>query len=267
MVKPESSVYGFFICCRQQKLAVLEGFGGITMKSLKSIGLGFAAALLSAGVASAAVYNFEVPQAQERGVADGAVFDAGGGIVQVAGFNYDNATNKITGNGNFAYFDGPGSNPKGGLGVCSTLGTIGNKPNQCIPNSDDNIVEGEALGVNFGDGILTSVTFLGTPLVNGGNSHDILANGNFKFSLDGVTFLDGTTDANGVWNTGGIGVSNLTGIFFAANDFELYLHQAIYDGGPPDRGPTPAPIPAAGLMLLTALGGLGFARRRRNKKA
>ncbi len=237
------------------------------MKSFKIIGLGVAATILSAGIASAAVINFEMTDRTEMGVADGTkVTDTStSNFAYVSGYSF-NGTN-ITGDSPYAYLDAPSNGKPGGLGVCKVLGTLGGKADQCDPRDDDNITTGEAVGINFGTGTLNSVTFRGDVL-GGGNTHDLLKAGNtFLWSLNGFAWNTAQTIAGGIWEPINLELSNLAGIFFATDRYELYIAEANFDGTPPDQGPTPAPIPAAGLMLLTALGGLGFARRKRAKKA
>ncbi len=238
----------------------------LTFRKIGYIAAVAAAGVLGASAASAATYNFESTPVTESGVLDGTPVMVGGGgeLVTVAGFGFGGGT--ITDKGNFAYFDGP-SGPPGGLGVCGTL----DGGNQCAPSSDDNITVGEALGINFGTGTLTSVTFRGINLddddaVNT-SSHQYLQEGStFLFSLDGLVFKQGTVGAGGVWDAeGGLDLLNANGIFFAVDDYELYVAEAEYSGGPPDGGPNPVPLPAGGLLLLTALGGLGVARKRAKK--
>lgn len=236
----------------------------LTFKKISYIAAVAAAGVIGASAASAATYNFESTSATESGVADGTIIDTGAidglQLAGVAGYEFDGTT--ITGKGNFAYLDAPSGGVPGGLGVCSVL----DANNQCNPNSDDNIVVGEAVGINFGTGTLSSVTFRGIALGAYGNSHDLLASGDtFQFSINGVDFKQGTVGAGGVWSTGGLALVDLTGIFFAVDGYELYVASAEFTGGPPTGGPNPVPLPAGGLLLLTALGGLGFARKRAKK--
>ncbi len=227
--------------------------------------IGYIAAIAAAGVlgataASATTYNFESTPVTESGVVDGTLVAVGSGgeLVGVSGFEFAGGT--ISGKGNFAYFDAP-SGPPGGLGACTALTATA----QCTPSSDDNVTTGEAVGINFGDGIVNTVTFRGTT-IGGSNSHDLLAAGNtFLFSLDGVVFKQGVVGAGGVW-TAGVAVNNVNGIYFATDNYELYIASADYTGDDnPNGGPNPVPLPAGGLLLLTALAGLGAARKRAKK--
>jgi hypothetical protein len=228
--------------------------------------IGYTAAIVAAGVlgataASATTYNFESTPVTESGVVDGTLVAVGSGgeLVGVSGFEF--AAGTISGKGNFAYFDDK-SGKLAGLGACSKLsGTA-----QCNPASDDNVTTGEAVGINFGDGTLNTVTFRGTKIGGGGDSHSLLAKGDtFLFSLDGVVFKQGVVGAGGVW-TAGVAVNNVNGIYFATDAYELYIASADYSGkGNPNGGPNPVPLPAGGLLLLTALAGLGAARKRAKK--
>jgi hypothetical protein len=240
----------------------------LTFRKISYIAAVAAAGVIGANAASAATYNFESTSVTESGVADGTVIDTGAidglQLAGLAGYDFDNVADTITGKGNFAYLDGPSGRLAGGLGVCSVL----NGGDQCNPSSDDNVTVGEAVGINFGTGNLTSVIFRGTT-IGGTNSHQLLADGStFLFSLNGLDFKQGTVGAGGVWDaTGGAGLAliNGTGIFFAVDNYEFYIASAEYNGGPPDGGPNPVPLPAGGLLLLTALGGLGVARKRAKK--
>lgn len=236
------------------------------MKSFKIIGLSVAATILSAGISSAAVIDFTDTDFTEQGVADDTkVTSVTGEFAYVSGYSFNGIN--ITGTAPSAYLDAYSGGLPGGLGVCKVLGTVGGTADQCDPKNDDNITTGEAVGINFGTGTLNSVTFRGDEL-GGDDTHALLASGSsFLWSLNGFSWTQSFVSANGIWQTGGLELSNRAGIFFATDLFELYIAKADYEGGDPDGGPTPAPIPAAGLMLLTALGGLGFARRKRAKKA
>jgi len=228
--------------------------------------IGYIAAIAAAGVlgataASATTYNFESTPVTESGVADGTLVavGAGGELVGVSAFDFAGGT--ISGKGNFAYFDAPSGQP-GGLGACTKL----DAGDQCDPSSDDNVTTGEAVGINFGDGIVDTVTFRGTAIGGGGDSHDLLASGDtFLFSLDGVVFKQGVVGAGGVW-AAGVAVNNVNGIYFATDNYELYIASVDYTGDDnPNGGPNPVPLPAGGLLLLTALAGLGAARKRAKK--
>lgn len=103
-----------------------------------------------------------------------------------------------------------------------------------------------------GDG---NVSFGDTP-VSGGSSSWSLLNPNgysniFITLKQGQSFaafwLDTTEALSGFWSTSG-----------PARSSQGLSHVSVYY-----QGPSVVPLPAAGLMLLTALGGLAFARRRK----
>ena len=229
--------------------------------------IGYIAAITAAGVfgasaASAAVvtYNFETFSAVESGVDDGDTVDGlqFGAVTFAGAIDYSGAANSPLKEGN-AYFDG--GYPAGGLGVCSTGLTAAD---QCVVPSDDNIQLGEAVGINFGTGDLTQVTF------NAEGHNDLPLGVSFLYSTDGAaTFTEAFTGADGTWNTSQALVDG-SGIWFGfggTNADQFYLSSATFDGTPPDGngGPSPVPLPAGGLLLLTALAGLGAARKRAKK--
>jgi hypothetical protein len=229
------------------------------MKLKKTITTTLAAIALS-GAAHAATMNFQDTDVTESGVADGTVVTSiTGAKAAVYGYTFGGGT--ITGSaGAFAYLDAPSGSKPGGLGTCNVLGTLGGVADQCNPTSDDNIEFDEAVGINFSEGggkavIVDSVFLRGTTQGATSGTHNVLSSGTFLWSTDGVTFTQAMTDANGIWNTGGLKLG-FGELFFATDANEIYVSSIDF---------TPVPVPAAGLMLLTALGGMGVMRRRRNK--
>ena len=225
-----------------------------------------AAVAFSAGAASAAttLYDFQVTQFDEQAVEDGTDISGIASVtapasVLVAGFGFD-GTDVLAGAGEFAYLDGDSNTKPGGLGVCSDFGVDNRFPTSapgqaCIPSSDDNIDEDEALAVSFGADAIFGEIFLR----DGG--HNAL-NGTFKYALgQGENFQVGTA-VNGIFDFGDTVVGNGI-LWLAVDDKGIYLSKAYVDGGGNNNVPPSVPLPAGGLLLATGLAGLGIARRRR----
>ena len=184
-----------------------------------------------------------------------------------AGLTIDGVTLKASGsnvNGGFAdaFFD----KGKAGLGVCSTPNVASGKSG-CATGAgagsntaDDNVSAtqgGETLTLDFGQAVRVS------QIIFTGEGHKWFQ-GSVK--INGVTYDMGTYGSNVGSNIEGgytTFAEALTGSVF---DFE-YIPVAgtstvnqFYIGA---ATVAPVPVPAAGLLLLTALGGLGVARRRR----
>jgi len=218
------------------------------------------AGVLSASAASATVYDFDpVAGVTEMGVADGTVVNAGG-LVGVAGITIssgDAATATFVSKTGSAYFDAGGGGA--GLGVCQVL----DASDQCDPSNDDNVQLGEAVGLNFGTGVLNSLTF-------SDEGHIPFTTAvSFLYSLNGASsFIEDSTDASGVWAPVGLNLADTVGIWIGFGgklQDQFYIAAANYEGTDPNGGPDPVPLPAGGLLLLTALAGLGAARKRAKK--
>ncbi|MDW3224741.1 MAG: VPLPA-CTERM sorting domain-containing protein [Paracoccaceae bacterium] len=205
-------------------------------------------AFVGAHAASAATFDF-VSIADNAGDANyiGGTELNWGDTAFAAGLTIDGITLIASGsnvNNNFAdaFFD------KGtaGLGVCSTvLGCATGGPGN---TADDNVSAsqgGETLTLDFGTEVsITDIFFraaghgalTGSLNLNGGVLG--ITNG---FATSGLSLLSGAS----VYD-------------FKYTNSEFYISSAVVSA---------VPIPAAGLMLLTALGGLTAVRRRKQKAA
>lgn len=213
---------------------------------------GALAALALSGAAHAATISFaDEANGNERGVADGTV------IADIQGSGVDV---KLSANGtNSAYLDGPSNGLDGGLGVCSVL----NASAQCTPSSDDNVGSGQAVFVQFSAlgedpsaGTIGSAVFRNA---NHGTTFDQLST--FAYSLNGgadwiTAALTSAFDfSSSAFTSAGLG--------FKWTNTEFYV-SALTGGGSGGTFVSSVPLPAGGLLLLTAFGGLAFARRRKN---
>ncbi len=212
----------------------------------KLTGAALALAFMVSG-ASAATLNFfnEATPATgfERGVVNG---------VPVTSANFGGETLKfIAKNGTadaFAYFD-----EDAGLGVCKDLDSA----NQCDPSNDDNLTTGETLSILFnGAKTLSNLIFRA-------DGHGIIGNDRtLLFSINGNALAQTTFGAliGMTWNN----VTQVNfGFFGNVLKDQYYIDSAIIK---PEEIPG-VPLPAAGLLLLSGLGGLAALGRRRKTKA
>jgi len=150
-----------------------------------------------------------------------------------------------------AYLDGISSGRKAGLGVCKVL-TSGD---QCDPSSDDNATAGEVLILDFGQELTISDLFF-----RDAQHFTFPDNTTEDFSL----FIDGSFV--GIFTYGSPLLSSFTGteFAFAADDFSDGRFVADNDQFYISNV-SAVPLPAAVWLLGSALGGLGFMRRRNTK--
>lgn len=148
-----------------------------------------------------------------------------------------------------AYFD-----RGAGLGVCSVFTAAG----QCNPSNDDNVgaIGGSA---NAGDGTFEILTL---------TFNQAIELTNVTFRAEGHGLFTGSLKINGVVTNivGGLWSGSLVGSVFnfeyipvastQGSTNEFYIDAATADL-------SQVPVPAAGLLLVTALGGLSLARRRK----
>jgi hypothetical protein len=235
----------------------LKKVNGMKMSSFKTVAAAAVVATLSTGAASAATYDFvALANAGEMGVADGTMLTTSGGSVLVAGYNGPTDGSTLVDTSPFAYLDSDGGSGPAGLGVCQVITGAA----QCNPSSDDNVTAGpggsEILQVNFGAGVISGLTF-------NADNHGPMS-GAFDYSIDGgATWATGVSTA-GSW-AGALTVTDGKGIMLAFAGTEFYLASADYVGSTAQNAPTPAPLPAGGVLLLTALGGMAVARKRAKK--
>lgn len=227
------------------------------------------AALMMAQSAAAATFNFKSiagggaftdtnSVAQTGGEADwDSIVGAGLGVLDtVSGISVIGSATNSDGTAEYAYFDNGA-----GLGACGNTG-------QCSPSNDDNV---GAIGGSGNAGNGTSETLVLTFNQSVSISELVFAaegHGAFTGSLT-INGVD-TAIAGGTLNTAG----GLTGSVFTfgyipvpagtdpASTNEFYI-SAVTAGIDTNTTVGTVPVPAAGLLLLGALGGLGVMRRRR----
>jgi len=235
------------------------------------IAVGASIVLFAAG-ANAATLNFTVPTSgftvqQYQNVsgsdASGAITGAvpGGTLTGEAGFqniliNADAENlNIFINNGGGAgkvYFDADSGGKPGGLGSCRTLDASA----QCVPNSDDNltIFEDEQIRMDFSldQGGFTAATF-----------------GDFTFRDDNHNLINGTVSVDSESGYSIVSVINGIADFSAIGPSTYLIFNA--DGGAgstsnyyiSEANISAVPVPAAVWLFGSALGALGWVRRRK----
>ena len=232
----------------------------------------------------AAVINFQVAQADEQFVNNGAspspVVDTMGFPLTLSAFNINPMGNLVAGLpgspggvGPFPYLDGD-SGGVAGLGVCQVLGDGDPVPtNQCDPTSDDNITNLEVLKLNFGN---QEVLLDSIELRDGSHGTDftgdisIIATSNAALP----TLSDFENAANrfdiSALNPAGVLDTNLTGtmFYFVSNATFVGNNSEITDQIYLSIADVQAiPVPSAFILFATGLGALIGGRYLTNRKS
>lgn len=168
-----------------------------------------------------------------------------GALPQGATQTYGSIVLTITANPADPYLDPYFNGKPGGLGACYVLAKA---PQYCDPNianNTDNVGAGESLTFAFNKSVdISNLSF------NAAN-HISLNNSSKTLLVNGVEW----TFAN-LFLAALTGVKTLTLAYGGSNAAQFYV-----------SGLTAVPIPAAAPLLLSGIAGLGFAARRRRKKA
>jgi hypothetical protein len=200
------------------------------------------AGLLSCASANATLVDFVAEAAgNERGVADGTTINFGG---------LDVTFSSLTDDLFFAYFDDVSNGP-GGLGACKEL--ISGPGSACLDPSDDNIREGDAVTVTFGETVnLSNLSFSDKDhqSLNFNDTNSLLIAINDPMAFASYTFAEATMLVIAGVDLIRFSFDNSgSGREFYVNSFEA----------------STVPIPAALPLFISALFGLGFASRRGRK--
>ncbi len=175
-----------------------------------------------------------------------------------------------TGAANFAYLDGPSGSRPGGLGVCAsepidaTTGEVSATAGECNNSADDNtglINDGQNGATAMEYVTLTFTTSVGlTDLILRGDNHNVLADGS-KIGISQGVFTGVLMDfVVGTTKLVNLGASDTWTFAKISGGDNFYIDTATV--GARTSAP-PIPVPAAGFLLVGALGGLGLMRRRR----
>lgn len=213
------------------------------MKKTMILGAALGAAMIAttAGAATTSLNFVEYANTVgEHGVTSGTIINFGGLDVTFS-------AKKAGGTGDaYPYFDESIALEDGaGLGVCKHL----DADKECTPNSDDNVTTGESVTIAFDTAQKLRKMFFN-------------AEGHMKIA-DDLTLLFGINgDPLARWTFGALSAAKFTGVTSATFAFDSGRKgDQFYVGG---ATVSPVPLPAAGFMLLTALGGLAAARRRKS---
>jgi len=217
------------------------------MINFKTLSLAAAVTVVGAVSANAAVFDFgDIAETLGEGAWDTVT----GGSVSDAGISVSaSSSNSDLVDISVAYLDdNSGSGREAGLGVCSTGINISG---DCVVASDDNIAEidsgYETLYLNFSTSVM-----LTDLLLRDDDHFDLVAGDDIWLSSNSYTgfYTVGASDLAD-W-----GRSTEWRFEFgsAASGANFYVGSISV---------APVPLPAAGLMLLTALGGVAATRRRK----
>lgn len=152
----------------------------------------------------------------------------------------------------YAYLD----SGTAGLGVCTLL----NSPSsaQCNPSSDDNATADEVLSLEFGTEVTIEDIFFRDA------NHNTYGDTVDDFSL----FIDGEYEGTFAYGSPLLGSFTGTLFGFSADDFNTETGMFTADGDEfyiSSANVSAVPVPAAVWLLGSALGGLGFMRRKQAK--